>query len=89
MPPGTKFFNADNGLRRFFGLVPAVPYKLKRAPEADQAKTHAQTARRSAGLGLAGMAGGAGCPRTGPFRTLGGTGNSRPVVLLVATPGSR
>ena len=55
MPPGTKFLNADNGLQRFFGLVPAVPYKLKRAPEADQAKAHAQTPRRSAALALVGM----------------------------------
>ncbi len=55
MPPGTNFLNADNGLRRFFGLVPAVPYKLKRHPEADPPKTHAQTARRPAALALVGM----------------------------------
>jgi hypothetical protein len=55
MPPGTKLFNADNGLRVFSGLVPGVPYKLKRPPEADQAETHAQTPRRSAALALAGM----------------------------------
>ena len=55
MPPGTKLFNADNGLRVFSGLVPGVPYKLKRPPEADQAETHAQTPRRSAALARAGM----------------------------------
>ena len=55
MPPGTKLFNADNGLRVFSGLVPGVPYKLKRPPEADQAETHAQTPRRSAALALVGM----------------------------------
>ena len=66
MPPGTNLFNADNGLRGLFGLVPGVPYKLKRHPEADQAKAHAQTPRRSAALALAGMVravkGGGGTP---------------------------
>ena len=73
MPPGTNLFNADNGLRGLFGLVPGVPYKLKRHPEADQAKAHAQTPRRSAALALVGMVRavirGAGVP---PERVLSG-----------------
>ena len=55
MPPGTKLFNADNGLRVFSGLVPGVPYKLKRHPEADPAEASAQTPRRPAAPALAGM----------------------------------
>lgn len=74
MPPGTKLFNADNGLRVFSGLVPGVPYKLKRPPEADPAKPHAQTPRRAAALALAGMVRaairGAGVPPNGSCRVL-------------------
>lgn len=55
---GTDFFNGDNGLRWFFRFVPAVPAEFERVPEADQAKAHAQTSRRAAGLGLAGVASG-------------------------------
>lgn len=54
-PVGTDFFNRDKGLRGFFRFVPTVPTKLKRPPEADPAKTHAQTPRRPAAPALVGM----------------------------------
>lgn len=34
--PVTDFFNADNGLRDFQGVVTGVTYKMKREPEADR-----------------------------------------------------
>ena len=81
LPVGTDFFNGDKGLRRFFRFVPTVPTKLKRPPEADPAKTHAQTPRRPAALALAGMVraairGADVPPRTGPVGCFGRAGNS-------------
>lgn len=69
LPPrstGADFFNGDNGLHAFPRFAPTAPTKFERLPEADHRKTHAQTARRSAGLGQVRMAGGAGAPLTGP-----------------------
>jgi hypothetical protein len=49
------FINGDNGLGNFQGFVPSVPTFSERHPEADQAKTQAEAARRPAGLALVGV----------------------------------
>jgi len=58
LPTGTDFINVDNGLRAFFGFVPAVPAEIERVPEADtrkaRPKTHRQPAARVAWLALVG-----------------------------------
>lgn len=43
--PVTYFFNADNGLRDFQGVVTGVTYKMKREPEADRQGTGNWVAR--------------------------------------------
>ena len=83
-PMGTDFSNGDKGLRVVLRFVPTVPTNLQRHPEADQAKAHAQTPRRSAALALVGMVRpvirGAGVPPgIGSFLSLCYAGNSHRV----------
>ena len=81
--PGTVFPNGDKGLGHFPGIVPGVPYKSSRDPEADHPKTHAQTPRRPAALARVATVrpvhGGRGVPPSGPSGAFAHTGNSHHV----------
>ncbi len=67
---GTLFRNDDNGLRHFSGFVLSVPTFFRRAPEADQAETHAEAVGRPAGLELGAWVAGQVPPLTGPSGAL-------------------
>ena len=70
------FINGDNGLGNFQGFVPSVPTFSERHPEADQAKTQAEAARRPAGLALVGVQ--VAPPPSGSFRRPFGCGTFQP-----------
>lgn len=75
---GTVFFNGDNGLRQFLAIVPGVPYKSCRDPEARAPPKPCERcpATRCPGAGGHGPAGdrGRAPPRHGSFLTPSCTG---------------